>query len=134
MYNTDASTSHHTLLQKKEDIEKVLEPLVNRVRAHQEFAKVIEEGRAEADKCTKWLQDSDRRYSHIPLRDRQAAMIEVDKLKQFISNAIHLQSKVPKWEPLITSNDEIREQVEAAKEAVETTMTRVPANNPMRRS
>lgn len=62
-------------------------------------------------------------------------MLEVEKLKQFLSNAVHLQSKKPKWEPLMTSLDEVREQITAAKEAVEEVMTRsVPVSNPTRRS
>jgi hypothetical protein len=104
----DAQTSHHALLQKREEIDRVLEPLSNRVRAHEEFANIINEARQEAEKCARWLQDKDRKYTYIPLRERQAAIIEVDKLKQFINNAVHLQAKVPKWEPLMTSVDEVR--------------------------
>lgn len=134
IYSVDALTSHHTLLQKKEEIDKVLEPLANRVKSHIEFDKVLSEGRAEVERCVRWLQDNDRRYAHIPLRERQTAMLEVNNLKQFLNNALHLQSKAQKWEPLITSLDEIREQINSTKEAVETVMTRTVTSNPMRRS
>ena len=65
-------------------------------------------------------------------------MLEVDNLKQFLNNALYLQSKANRWDPIITSFDEIREQINSTKEAVETVMTRAvpsnPMNNPMRRS
>lgn len=108
LYSADVTTSQHIFHEKRAEIDAVLEPALNRIKAHEEFRKTIAEGKVEADRCARWIQDNDRKYAHIPLRERQAAMIEVDKLKQFLANAEHLQSKAPKSQPLMTSLDEIR--------------------------
>lgn len=124
MYEVDMATAQRELNSKSQEITALLEPMNQRVRHYDEYLKALAEARKETDELSRALEVQDRNTTHVPVRERQRGLSEVDSLRKYFATVESECRTRPKYRQFDPTSTDIGRMLLTLREKVEIIMSK----------